>query len=67
MPKYRISGNYTTSGISGVMAEGGSARREAVVKLAESVGGSVESFYFAFGADDSSSPSICPATRRHQP
>jgi len=52
MPRYLVSGSYTVAGISGVLAEGGSGRRDAVAKLAESVGGSVESFYFAFGGDD---------------
>ena len=35
-----------------VLKEGGSGRREAVEKAEKSVGGSVESFYFAFGEDD---------------
>ncbi len=52
MPKYLITGSYTLSGIKGVLAEGGSARREAVEKLASSMGGSIESFHFAFGGDD---------------
>ena len=52
MAKYLITGSYTTSGINGVIAEGGSGRRDAVGKLAESVGGKLESFYWAFGSDD---------------
>ena len=52
MPKYMISGSYSQSGIKGVLGEGGSGRRDAVAKLAASVGGSLESFYFAFGGDD---------------
>jgi uncharacterized protein with GYD domain len=52
MPTYLISGSYTAQGAKGVAAEGGSARVEAVRKLAASLGGSVESFYFAFGSDD---------------
>lgn len=52
MPKYLISGSYTAQGAKGVAAEGGSARVEAIRKLAASLGGSVESFYFAFGSDD---------------
>lgn len=52
MPKYLITGNYTLSGIKGVQAEGGTGRREAVDRLASSVGGSIESFHFAFGSDD---------------
>lgn len=52
MPKYLISGSYTHQGAKGVAVEGGSARVEAVRRLASSLGGSVESFYFAFGSDD---------------
>jgi len=52
MPTFLISGSYTQSGIKGVLGEGGSGRRAAVEKLASSVGGSVESFYFGFGGDD---------------
>ncbi len=52
MPKYLISGSYTPTGITGVVGEGGSSRREAVEKVATSVGGTVEAFYFAFGGDD---------------
>ena len=52
MPKYLITGSYSPSGIKGVLAEGGSARRAAVEKLASSVGGKLEAFYFGFGSDD---------------
>lgn len=52
MAKYLYTGSYTPTGIKGVLAEGGSARRDAVVRLAESVGGSLESFYWGFGTDD---------------
>jgi uncharacterized protein with GYD domain len=52
MPKYLVTGSYTQAGIKGVLAEGGSGRRAAVEKLATSVGGSVESFYYGFGGDD---------------
>ena len=52
MPKYLWKASYTTSGVKGVAAEGGSARRDAVAKAIESVGGSQEAFYFAFGDAD---------------
>lgn len=52
MPKYLITGGYTQAGIKGVLGEGGSSRRAAVEKLAQSVGGRVESFYYGFGNDD---------------
>jgi uncharacterized protein with GYD domain len=52
MPKYMIEASYTLEGIRGVQGAGGSARREAVSKVAESVGGTLEAFYFAFGDRD---------------
>jgi uncharacterized protein with GYD domain len=52
MPKYLISGSYTAAGIKGILAEGGSGRRDAVAKLASSLGGRLESFYFGFGGED---------------
>ena len=52
MSKYLITGSYTTQGVKGVMAEGGSARVAAVRTLIESLGGTLESMYFAFGNDD---------------
>lgn len=52
MTKFMWSGSYTQAGTSGLIAEGGSARKEVVEKLVESVGGKVETFYFAFGSDD---------------
>jgi uncharacterized protein with GYD domain len=52
MPRYLVTGSYTLSGIQGVLAEGGSGRRDAVAKLATSLGGTLESFYFGFGGDD---------------
>jgi len=52
MPKYMFRASYTAAGAAGVLKEGGSARADAVRKLVESVGGTVESMYWAFGADD---------------
>jgi uncharacterized protein with GYD domain len=52
MPKFLITGSYTIDGIRGVKAKGGSARREVVEEVARSLGGSVESVYFAFGEND---------------
>lgn len=52
MPKYMFRASYTAAGAAGVLKEGGSARAIAVDALAKSVGGSVESVYWAFGADD---------------
>ena len=52
MAKYLFTGSYTSAGIKGVIAEGGSSRRDVVTRLAESAGGSLESFYWGFGSDD---------------
>jgi uncharacterized protein with GYD domain len=52
VPKYLFTGRYNTEGAKGLMADGGSGRRKAVEALAESVGGSVESMYYALGKDD---------------
>ena len=52
MPKYLFSGSYIGEGIKGLLKDGGSGRKEAVEKLITSLGGKVESLYFAFGADD---------------
>jgi uncharacterized protein with GYD domain len=52
MPKYLFSANYTAEGVKGVMKEGGSKRREAADQLVKSVGGKLESFYYAFGDVD---------------
>ncbi|MFH5879903.1 GYD domain-containing protein [Arthrobacter sp. NA-172] len=50
--KYLFQGNYVGQGIKGLMEEGGSKRRDAVVKALESVGGSLDSIYYAFGETD---------------
>lgn len=52
MAKYLFTGSYTVEGGRGILAEGGSSRRGVIDKMAGSVGGTVESFHFAFGGDD---------------
>jgi uncharacterized protein with GYD domain len=52
MPKYLIEAHYTAEGAKGVAKDGGTGRRAAVVKAAESAGGKLESLYFAFGGAD---------------
>jgi uncharacterized protein with GYD domain len=52
MAKYMIKASYSSEGAKGLMAKGGTARRDAIEKLVAGVGGSMESFYFAFGGDD---------------
>jgi uncharacterized protein with GYD domain len=50
--KFLIKASYTAEGTKGVQSAGGTSRRDAVAKMAESLGGSLESFYFAFGETD---------------
>ncbi|ABK02331.1 uncharacterized protein with GYD domain [Arthrobacter sp. PvP102] len=52
MTKYLFEANYVGEGIKGLMREGGTKRREALVQALDSVGGSLESFYYAFGDTD---------------
>ncbi len=53
MPKYLAKARYTSpDGVKGLIADGGSSRVKAVTALVESVGGKVESMYFAFGDVD---------------
>lgn len=52
MTKYLFEGNYVGEGIKGLMREGGTKRRDAVVEALKSVGGSLESMYYALGDVD---------------
>jgi len=52
LPHYMFRASYTQSGVQGVLKEGGSARRAVVEKLVASMGGRLESAYWAFGDDD---------------
>ena len=52
MPKFLLEASYTQDGVKGVQSAGGTSRRDAVVQVAESVGGKLESFHFAFGDSD---------------
>lgn len=52
MAKYLFEANYVGEGIKGLMREGGTKRRDALVDALKSVGGTLESFYYAFGDTD---------------
>ena len=52
MPKYLFMGSYTAEGARGVLKEGGTGRRAATEKLIQSLGGTLEAYYFGFGSDD---------------
>jgi len=51
MAKFLFKASLSPEVVAGVIAEGGTARRAVVKKALESLGGSLESFYFAFGDD----------------
>jgi uncharacterized protein with GYD domain len=52
MAKYLLKVSYSVDGLKGVMKAGGTSRVKAVERALAGVGGSLESFYFAFGGDD---------------
>ena len=52
MPKYLISGSYTEEGLKGLLKDGGSKRMEATRQAVESLGGTLEAYYFAYGDND---------------
>jgi uncharacterized protein with GYD domain len=52
MSKYLLQASYTAEGAKGLLKDGGSKRRQAAKTLVESLGGKLESFYYAFGETD---------------
>lgn len=52
MAKYLFEARYSAEGARGVAHQGGTARRAAIAKMTESLGGRLESFYYAFGDVD---------------
>jgi len=52
MPKFLVEASYTVEGTKGLLKEGASARRQAVEDLLKPLGGSLDAFYFTFGAAD---------------
>ena len=53
MAKYLVKANYTApDGVKGLISGGGTSRVNAVADLLTSLGGKLESFYFAFGEVD---------------
>jgi uncharacterized protein with GYD domain len=47
-----IQASLTGEGLKGTLAEGGTARMAALEQTISSLGGTLESFYYAFGEDD---------------
>lgn len=52
MAKYFFRANYVGKGVEGLLHEGGTKRRETVSRALATVGGKLESFYYAFGDTD---------------
>jgi|SRR5215469_6559201 len=52
MAKFLAIASYTTDGMRELADHGASGRIEASKKLVAEAGGSIESFYYAFGSDD---------------
>lgn len=52
MARYMFKASYSQEGLKGLIKSGGSARRAALSQSAQSVGGKLEAFYFAFGKND---------------
>ena len=52
MAKFLCTATYTSEGAKGLLKDGGTARRAAVQKMLEGLGGKLEAFYYAYGQDD---------------
>jgi len=52
MPKFLIQASYSAEGARGLIEEGASARRKVIQQAVKSVGGKIESVYWAFGDVD---------------
>jgi uncharacterized protein with GYD domain len=52
MAKYLVSVNYSAAGAKGLRKDGGTKRRHVVSKALESMGGTLEAFYFGLGSPD---------------
>lgn len=52
MPRFMIQASLTGEGLKGTLAEGGTARKAALEQTISSLGGTLESFYYAFGDAD---------------
>lgn len=52
MGKYMFQASYTQSGLQGMIKEGAASRKEFLEKMVANLGGSVETFSWAFGDVD---------------
>ncbi len=52
MAKYLFQVSYTAAGTQGLLKEGGTSRRALLEQITKKLGGSLETFYHAFGDVD---------------
>ena len=52
MSKYMFTANYTADGVKGLQKAGAASRVAAISDMCQGLGGSLESFHFAFGESD---------------
>jgi len=52
MPTYMIQARFTPEALQGTIEEGGTARHAAVKEAVESLGGSLDAYYYSFGDYD---------------
>ncbi len=52
MSKFLFQASYTSEGLTGLKQAGAASRVAAIAEMCSSVGGSLESFHFAFGDID---------------
>ena len=52
MAKYLVEASYTAEGLKGLQKEGAAGRVQLAHKIAESLGGKCDGFYWAFGDQD---------------
>jgi uncharacterized protein with GYD domain len=52
MPRYLIQAKYTESGLRDILKEGGLKRAQVISNVVNSLGGAVETFFYALGETD---------------
>jgi uncharacterized protein with GYD domain len=52
MPKYLFRASYSATGAAGLLKDGGTVRVKAIEGLVGSLGGKLDTAYWAFGGDD---------------
>jgi uncharacterized protein with GYD domain len=52
VPKYLVTGNYSSTGLAGLAKDKASGRKAAVAAAMKALGGKMENIYYAFGSTD---------------